>query len=61
MLTPQHKMQRMGLALQHLNRYHDEGPEFSQVMSLGFTITIPRQSVHQSSGNILRRLEAGMR
>jgi hypothetical protein len=25
MLTPQHKMQRMGLALQHLNRYHDEG------------------------------------
>jgi histone-lysine N-methyltransferase SETMAR len=24
-LTPQHKMQRMGLALQHLNRYHDEG------------------------------------
>jgi hypothetical protein len=25
MLTPQHKMQRMGLALQHLSCYHDEG------------------------------------
>ncbi|PNF21375.1 hypothetical protein B7P43_G15465, partial [Cryptotermes secundus] len=25
MLTLQQKMQRMGLALQHLNRYHDEG------------------------------------
>jgi hypothetical protein len=58
MLTPQHKMQRMSLALQHLNRYHDEGHDMLArivtVMSLWFTITSPRQSVRQCSGNIQR-------
>jgi hypothetical protein len=40
--------------------YHNEGHDMlarmSQVMSLGFTITSPRPSVRQCSGNILRCL-----
>jgi hypothetical protein len=41
MLTPQHKMQRMGLALQHLNRYHDEGHDM-----LARTVTGDESWVH---------------
>ena len=33
-LTPQHKSQRMGLSLQHLQRYHDEGDDMlSQIVT----------------------------
>ena len=55
--TPQHKSQRMGLSLQHLQRYQDEGDDMflgsSLVMSLGCTIMSPRWSVPPCSGNIL--------
>ncbi|PNF21428.1 hypothetical protein B7P43_G14100, partial [Cryptotermes secundus] len=41
MLNPQHKMQRMGLALQHLNRYHDEGHDM-----LARTVACDESLVH---------------
>ena len=57
-LTPQHKSQRMGLTLQHLQRYQDKGGHMLSRIVTGdeswCTIMSPRRSVPPCSGNIPR-------
>ncbi|PNF29997.1 hypothetical protein B7P43_G06215 [Cryptotermes secundus] len=60
MLTLQHKMQRMGLALQYLNHYHDEGNDMLARIVIGDESWVhhyqPETKRGQCSGNILCRL-----
>jgi len=57
-LTPQHKSQRMGLSLQHLQRYQDEGDDLLSRIVTGDEFWVhhyePETRVPQCVGNIPR-------